>query len=116
MKNLAVSNVQILVVEDNSRYLDILVEELSGYHYKHIDTAQSPEEARKKLDKRPFDVIVADMRLGDDVSGGFAVVDEVYTVMQRTAWKQRQKLSIALPVRHPRKSSSKLSTSMLLTG
>ncbi len=79
MKNLAVSNVQILVVEDNSRYLDILVEELSGYHYKHIDTAQSPEEARKKLDKRPFDVIVADMRLGDDVSGGFAVVDEVNT-------------------------------------
>lgn len=77
MTKLDISNAYILVVEDNPRYLDILTDALKEFDYQHIATARNSEEAKTKLEQRPFDIIVADMRLGDDINGGFDVLDEV---------------------------------------
>jgi len=42
-----------------------------------IDTARNSEEATEKLEQSHFEIIVADMRLGTDDGGGFAVFEEV---------------------------------------
>ena len=72
-----IENVHLLVVEDNPRFLNELLEWLREYGYQQIETAASAAEAKEKL-ANPFDVIVADMRMEEDDSG-FAVVNEVKT-------------------------------------
>lgn len=79
MISLDTSNVHLLLVEDNPRYLDELKEWLDIFGYQHIETARDADQAREKLDEKPFDVIVADMRLEGDAAGGFAVLSEVKT-------------------------------------
>lgn len=68
-------NVHLLLVEDNPRYLNELLECLGDYGYEQIETATSVAQAKEKLGN-PFDVIIADMRMEQDDSG-FAVIDEV---------------------------------------
>ncbi|MDM8548470.1 response regulator [Desulfobacterales bacterium HSG2] len=68
-------NIHLLLVEDEQKYLNELIEWLKIFGYKHITSARSAKEAREKLD-RPVDIIIADMRMETDDSG-FAVVDEV---------------------------------------
>jgi len=68
-------NVHLLLVEDNPRFLNELLEWLGYYGYEQIETATSVAQAKEKLGK-PFDVIIADMRMEQDDSG-FAVIDEV---------------------------------------
>jgi CheY-like chemotaxis protein len=70
-------NVHLLIVEDNPRFLNELLEWLQDYGYQQIETATSAAEAKEKL-ADPFDVIVADMRMEEDDSG-FTVVNEVKT-------------------------------------
>jgi len=78
--NLKTSDVHILLVEDNPRFLQALKEELlEEYGYRHLYSARDTDEAKEKLSQRPFEIIIADMRLGGDVGGGFAVLDEVKT-------------------------------------
>jgi Response regulator containing CheY-like receiver, AAA-type ATPase, and DNA-binding domains len=68
-------NVHLLLVEDHPRFLNELLEWLGDYGYEQIETATSVAQAKEKLGK-PFDVIIADMRMEQDDSG-FAVIDEV---------------------------------------
>lgn len=68
-------NVHLLLVEDNPRFLNQLLEWLGDYGYEQIETATSVAQAKEKLGK-PFDVIIADMRMEQDDSG-FAVIHEV---------------------------------------
>jgi CheY-like chemotaxis protein len=75
MKDLEIANIHILVVEDNPDYLELLVEELEICGYQHIDIARNPEEASKKLEHS--EILVVDMRLAGDDSGGFVVLKEV---------------------------------------
>ncbi|MEB3233296.1 MAG: response regulator [Leptolyngbyaceae bacterium] len=71
-------NVHLLIVEDNPRFLEELLQWLKeDYGYQHIKTATSASQAHEKLEE-PFDVIIADMRMEQDDSG-FAVVEEVKT-------------------------------------
>lgn len=70
-----IENVHLLVVEDNPRFLEELLEWLQDFGYQQITTATSAGQAQEKL-AEPFDVIVADMRMEQDDSG-FAVVNEV---------------------------------------
>nr|VFJ61797.1 MAG: Putative DNA-binding domain-containing protein [Candidatus Kentron sp. DK] len=72
------ANVRMLVVEDNPRYWKALQEALQeDYGYREIAIAESPEQASERLDADLFDVIIADMRFGDDARGGFSVLREV---------------------------------------
>lgn len=68
-------NVHLLLVEDNPRFLNELLEWLRDYGYEQIETATSVAQAKEKL-ADPFDVIIADMRMEEDNSG-FAVIEEV---------------------------------------
>lgn len=68
-------NVHLLVVEDNPRFLEELLEWLKDYGYQHIETATSVAQSHEKL-AIPFDVIISDMRMEQDDSG-FAIVEEV---------------------------------------
>lgn len=68
-------NVHLLLVEDNPRFLNELLEWLREYGYEQIETATSVAQAKEKL-ADPFDIIIADMRMEQDDSG-FAVIDEV---------------------------------------
>ncbi|TVR11373.1 MAG: response regulator [Phormidium sp. GEM2.Bin31] len=58
-------NVHLLVVEDNPRFLDELLEWLIDFNYQNIETATSAAQAQEKL-AHPFDVIIADMRMEQD--------------------------------------------------
>ena len=71
-----VSDVRILIVEDNLRYRETVNRSLRGF-YPDLDFADSIEEARRYLETKYYDVIVTDMRLQSDSSGGFGVVDWV---------------------------------------
>jgi len=72
-----IENVHLLLVEDNPRYLNELLEWLQEeFGYRQIESATSVSKAKEKLSD-PFDVIIADMRMENDDSGGFAVMDEV---------------------------------------
>ena len=70
------SDVRILVVEDNSRYRDTIARALLPF-YRDLDFANDIEDAKEHLDTKYYDVIVTDMRLQNDSSGGFAVMDWV---------------------------------------
>ncbi len=77
MEELDIVNVRILLIEDNQGYLDRIIRRLKRFGYQSIDTACNETEARERLDRQHFDVIVADMRLDENDNGGFAVVEEV---------------------------------------
>ncbi len=74
--SLDISNVHLLLVEDNQRYLERLEKRLRKYGYQHIKTALNADAARQELEKSHFDVIVADMRMEKDDSG-FEIIDIV---------------------------------------
>jgi len=76
MNNLVKSDVSILMVEDNPRYLAELQEWLKDLGYQHFVTAENIEQTKELLNQH-FDVIIADMRLGQQTDGGFEVLDEV---------------------------------------
>jgi CheY-like chemotaxis protein len=68
-------NVHLLLVEDNPRFLNELVEWLRDFGYQNIETASSAAQATEKL-REPFDVVISDMRIEQDDSG-FVVIDQV---------------------------------------
>ena len=70
-----IKDVHLLVIEDNPRLLNEVLEWLQEYGYQKIETATSASQAKEKL-SNPFDVIVSDMRMEQDDSG-FTVVKEV---------------------------------------
>jgi CheY-like chemotaxis protein len=70
-------NVHLLVIEDNPRFLDELLEWLNDFGYQNMITATSAADAEKKLND-PCDVVVADMRMEQDDSG-FTLLDWVKT-------------------------------------
>jgi DNA-binding response OmpR family regulator len=70
-------NVRLLVVEDDSDYLTRILTRLKRYGYADPDTASTEDEALHSLANNYYDVIVSDMRLGNNGSGGFVVIDEV---------------------------------------
>ncbi|WP_204102878.1 MULTISPECIES: RNA-binding domain-containing protein [Spirulina sp. CCY15215] len=68
-------NVHLLVVEDNNRFLDELLEWLRDFGYQEIVTARSVSEAQTEL-AHPCDIVIADMRMEQDDSG-FTILDWV---------------------------------------
>jgi CheY-like chemotaxis protein len=68
-------DVHLLVIEDNPRLLNEVLEWLKEYGYQQIETATSASQAKEKL-INPFDVIISDMRMEQDDSG-FTVIKEV---------------------------------------
>ena len=87
MTTLDISNVRLLVVEDDKDYLPRIISRLGKKGYQSIDVAHDEFEAKEKLDNKRYDVIVADMFLKGNAGGGFAVVEEV---------KQRKITSIVI--------------------
>jgi ActR/RegA family two-component response regulator len=77
MNDLVTSNVHLLLVEDNEGYLERALRRLTKFGYQHLDTAAKESEAREKLDQNHYEVIITDMRLGQNDEGGFTIVDEV---------------------------------------
>jgi len=77
MQDLDISNIHLLLVEDNPDYLELLIEELEYFGYQHIETATDPDKAKEKLNQHFFEIIIADMRLAGDSGGGFVVFDEI---------------------------------------
>ena len=73
------TDARLLLVEDNPRYLALLREALEDFGYKEIQVAETPEAAAAMFDSAYFDVIIADMRLGDEREGGFTVLHEIKT-------------------------------------
>ncbi len=77
MTILAISNVRILVVEDDKDYLPRIIERLSKKGYQAIDIANNEKEAKQKLEQNYYDVIVADMYLEGNTNGGFEILEIV---------------------------------------
>jgi CheY-like chemotaxis protein len=73
------TNVHLLVIEDNPRYLNELLEWLRDeFGYVNIQVATTSEDAHRKL-QNPCDVIISDMRMEQDDSG-FAILQSVKTL------------------------------------
>jgi CheY-like chemotaxis protein len=73
-----ISKVRLLIVEDNPRYLQRLQRNLSDLGYNRITAATTAIEACTFLELPNFyDIIVADMRLGSNIGGGFTVLEEI---------------------------------------
>ncbi len=71
-------NVHLLVIEDNTRFLDELLEWLrEEFGYREIVTATSAADAQDEL-ANPCDIVIADMRMERDDSG-FAILEWVKT-------------------------------------
>jgi len=77
MTTLEISNVRILVVEDDKDYLPRIINRLTKKGYQGIDTASNETEAKQKLAQNYYDVIIADMYLEGNTSGGFEVLEIV---------------------------------------
>ena len=71
------TDLRILIVEDDSDYLDRILARLRNYGYTQLDTARNEKDAKQFLKEAYYDIIVTDMRLDGDGVGGFAVVEEV---------------------------------------
>ncbi len=54
--------INVLVVDDDKLANDFFVETLSRDGYK-VDTAYSGEEALEKLQERPFDIMLSDIKM-----------------------------------------------------
>ncbi len=67
---------KILVIEDNPVYLQGILTRLDKKGYQAVTSVATVRDAIKELNHH-YDVIVADMRLGDDSSGGFTIVEEI---------------------------------------
>nr|VFJ57837.1 MAG: Putative DNA-binding domain-containing protein [Candidatus Kentron sp. FW] len=72
------TNARVLVVEDNLSYSDLLCNALQNkYGYQDVSLVENERQALEKLDTEYFDIIIADMRLGENARGGFSVLKEV---------------------------------------
>ena len=71
------SDIRLLIVEDDANYMELIIRRLKRYGYTEIDQARSVDEARSRMGSYFYDVIVTDMRLDDDSNGGFEVMEEV---------------------------------------
>lgn len=69
------TNVHLLIIEDNQRYLTELLGWLEEFGYTNIQTATTSADAYSKL-QNPCDIIVADMRMEKDDSG-FAILQSI---------------------------------------
>jgi CheY-like chemotaxis protein len=76
-------NVHLLVIEDRADNLNELLTWLcEDFGYQEIVTATTTAEALEKL-ASPFDVVISDMRMYDEVNAGFTILD----------WVQQRNLS-----------------------
>jgi predicted HTH transcriptional regulator len=71
-----VSNIHLLIIDDDPENLAEERKWLNRFGYEHIASAQSAKETQQKLEQGHYDIIVADMRMEADDSG-FLVVEEV---------------------------------------
>ncbi|MDM8527857.1 response regulator [Anaerolineales bacterium HSG24] len=77
MSDLNTSNIELLVVEDNPRYLAMIIEILQeDYGYQHLEVARSEGEAEAKIEQNQFHIIIADMRL-ENSDSGFTILEKV---------------------------------------
>lgn len=67
-------NFNILVVDDEKDYCDVLKMILAGKGYK-VDTCENGEEAIKKLEKKSFDLVITDLCM--PVMDGRALLEEI---------------------------------------
>lgn len=68
------NNFNILVVDDEKDYCDVLKMILSGKGYK-VDTCCNGQEAVKKLEKKPFDLVITDLCM--PVMDGRQLLEEI---------------------------------------
>jgi CheY-like chemotaxis protein len=67
--------IKILVAEDVSYNLEMLVKMLNTMDYKNIDTAQDGEEAISKLEKNTYDIVLLDLKMPKKT--GFEVAEYI---------------------------------------
>lgn len=67
----------ILIVEDDEMQLELISGRLTEYGYTNIKQATNVDDAKNQLQNNHFDVIIADMRLGNQDEGGFSVLNTV---------------------------------------
>lgn len=67
---------KILVIEDDSDYLERILTRLNKKGYQAVTPVATVTDAINELSHH-YDVIVADMRLGEDSTGGFTIVEEI---------------------------------------
>ena len=68
------NNFNILVVDDEQDYCDVLKMILTGKGYK-VDTCSNGQEAVKKLEKKPFDLVITDLCM--PVMDGRQLLEEI---------------------------------------
>lgn len=67
---------KILVIEDEKEYLDRILSRLHKKGYQSVTHVMTVSQAMNEL-AHHYDVIVADMRLGENSDGGFTIVQEI---------------------------------------
>jgi CheY-like chemotaxis protein len=67
---------RILVIEDNNNWMDRILNGLKKKGYKTVTGVATVTDAINELNHH-YDIIVADMRLGEDSTGGFTIVEEI---------------------------------------
>ncbi len=73
----SLDNVQLLLVEDDKGFAEQLVKSLGKRGYQQITVAKDAAETKTLLEAKAYDLIIADMRLGQDKAGGFGILEMV---------------------------------------
>lgn len=68
---------KILIIEDDSDYLERILTRLKKKGYEAITSVNTVEAAINELNHHYYDLIVADMRLGENSTGGFTIIEEI---------------------------------------
>jgi len=62
-------SVRILVVDDDPSFLQLSLRLLESLGYREVVSAQTSEDALEELARRPFDVVLLDIELGQGIDG-----------------------------------------------
>lgn len=68
---------KILIIEDDPDYLERILTRLKKKGYEAITSVNTVEAAINELNHHYYDLIVADMRLGENSTGGFTIIEEI---------------------------------------
>lgn len=93
---MSLDKLTVLVVDDNSQSLDILVQVVSGFGVKGLVRCESAAEAQAQLSKAPYDLLLTDAQMpGMD---GYSLVQWV----RREAMQQNRFIPVIVITGHTR--------------
>lgn len=72
-----ISDVRILIVDDNEDFLNLLTFLIKELGVKHLEKARSSEEGLTHFQKKEFDIYILDIDLGNSANNGIHLAEKI---------------------------------------